>query len=394
MEKWLSKLKDNKIVAIILYARFPSEMAYGNHIIQIANSFVNNGCEVNIYYPKTYNKKTINEKPKNYYQVNQNINFFEVDNLDITSSKFYELMPLIFQKFFYTLNTFVWSKKLIKNFKGEQIAWSTNPNILRAIYKAFDKVVYEKHGQARYLQKVSINFLSKKDNFFPVALTKQSRIELEKSVNSPLYLPNGVDGSKFKFKRRESNEIITIGYLGYLETYGKDKGVLDSVKQIVEINKYKKTFTKIVGGPDSKINQIKEYINSNKQSEHFELSNEIKFNKVPSEISTFDIGIVPYPNNAHFNLYASPLKIFELASMGIPILASNIKSHLDLEEFNLGIQYFEAGNFEDFRKQLEKLLDNEELREELQTKSLKNIQDLYWDNRTKIILNSIRSSIG
>ena len=158
MEKWLSKLKDNKIVAIILYARFPSEMAYGNHIIQIANSFVNNGCEVNIYYPKTYNKKTINEKPKNYYQVNQNINFFEVDNLDITSSKFYELMPLIFQKFFYTLNTFIWSKKLIKNFKGEQIAWSTNPNILRAIYKAFDKVVYEKHGQARYLQKVSIMF--------------------------------------------------------------------------------------------------------------------------------------------------------------------------------------------------------------------------------------------
>ena len=100
MEKWLSKLKDNKLVAIVVYARFPSEMAYGNHIIQIANSFVNNGCGVNIYYPKTYNKKTINEKPENYYQVNQNINFFEVNNLDITSSKFYELMPLIFQKFF------------------------------------------------------------------------------------------------------------------------------------------------------------------------------------------------------------------------------------------------------------------------------------------------------
>ena len=32
----------NKKIAIITYARFPSEMAYGNHLIQIANSFIDN----------------------------------------------------------------------------------------------------------------------------------------------------------------------------------------------------------------------------------------------------------------------------------------------------------------------------------------------------------------
>ena len=48
----------NKKIAIITYARFPSEMAYGNHLIQIANSFIDNGFDVSIYYPKTYNTKT------------------------------------------------------------------------------------------------------------------------------------------------------------------------------------------------------------------------------------------------------------------------------------------------------------------------------------------------
>ena len=59
----------NKKIAIITYARFPSEMAYGNHLIQIANSFIDNGFNVSIYYPKTYNIKTIDERPEKYYGV-------------------------------------------------------------------------------------------------------------------------------------------------------------------------------------------------------------------------------------------------------------------------------------------------------------------------------------
>ena len=59
----------NKKIAIITYARFPSEMAYGNHLIQIANSFIDNGFNVSIYYPKTYNKKTIDVNYLNFQYV-------------------------------------------------------------------------------------------------------------------------------------------------------------------------------------------------------------------------------------------------------------------------------------------------------------------------------------
>ena len=73
----MSKLKKDKI-ALILYARFPSEMAYGNHLIQIANSFIKNEFDVNIYFPRTYNSKTIFERHRHRYEVNNNLkNKFE-----------------------------------------------------------------------------------------------------------------------------------------------------------------------------------------------------------------------------------------------------------------------------------------------------------------------------
>ena len=83
----------NKKVALITFARFPSEMAYGIHLVQIAKSFVENNCDVNVYYPKTYNLKTINELPSDYYKVNSDINFKEIENVDITSYKIYRIAP-------------------------------------------------------------------------------------------------------------------------------------------------------------------------------------------------------------------------------------------------------------------------------------------------------------
>ena len=93
MEEWLSKLIKRDSIAMVLYARFPSEMAYSHHIIQVAKGFVENNCDVNIYYPKTYNKKTLKETPEEYYGNLTNIRFIQINNVDITSFKIYEISP-------------------------------------------------------------------------------------------------------------------------------------------------------------------------------------------------------------------------------------------------------------------------------------------------------------
>ena len=95
----------NKI-AILTFARFPSEMAYGIHLVQIANSFIENDFDVNIYYPKTYNSKSISKEPSEYYGIKNNVNFKEVENFDITSYKVYNILPNVIQQTLYSINTF------------------------------------------------------------------------------------------------------------------------------------------------------------------------------------------------------------------------------------------------------------------------------------------------
>ena len=383
----------NKKVAVITFARFPSEMAYGIHLVQIAKSFVENNCDVNIYYPKTYNLKTISQQPSDYYKINSDINFKEIGNLDITSYKIYSIAPKILQKFAYSINTFVWGCKVRKNLENEDFLWSTNPNLILILKSLFKKSFYEKHGEAKYIQKFSISKLKRDKNVQMIGITKKSYEELSDSINPPIYLPLGVDRKLFFPKNLETSH-LTIGYVGMLETHNVDKGVLNACKEIVKLNNDFETKTIIVGGPNKKLEEIKKFVEINNKSSYFEINKFVPHEEVPEIISKFDIGIVPYPNNKHMNLYASPMKIFELASCGVPILASDIESHLELESLNLGIVYFNHQNFDDFNEKLINLIKDEKLRAELTEKSLDNIDKLSFANRAKEILISACGSTG
>ena len=383
----------NKKVALITFARFPSEMAYGIHLVQIAKSFAENNCDVNVYYPKTYNLKTINELPEDYYKVNSDINFKEIENVDITSYKIYRIAPKILQKFAFSINTFIWGYKVRKNLDNEDFLWSTNPNLILVLKNLFKKSFYEKHGEAKYIQKFSISKLKRDKNVQMIGITNKSYEELSDSINPPIYLPLGVD-KKIFFPRNLETSDLTIGYVGMLETHNVDKGVLDACKEIIKINNDFETKTIIVGGPNKKLEEIRKFVEINNKSSYFEINEFVPHEKVPEIISRFDIGIVPYPNNKHMNLYASPMKIFELASCGVPILASDIESHLELESLNLGIVYFDNQNFDDFNEKLINLIEDEKLRSELTKKSLTNIDKLSFVNRAKEMLNSACGSTG
>ena len=155
MEKWLSALSPKVDVAIAL-----CKVSYRNGIWKSCNtnrkSFSKNNCNVNIYYPKTYNSKTLKETPEQYYGQIKNVNYVMVNNTDLTSYKIYELLPSIIQKVLFSLSTFIWARKL-KNNQGEKIIWSTNPNILYIAHKFFNKIIYEKHGEAKYIQEIFNN---------------------------------------------------------------------------------------------------------------------------------------------------------------------------------------------------------------------------------------------
>ena len=91
----------------------------------------------------------------------------------------------------------------------------------------------------------------------------KNRLSNFQKILAKLYLPNGVDKELFS-KQNTNGDEIAIGYLGMLETYGVDKGVLEAVIKIDELNSQYTINTKIIGGPKNKLNEIKTFVsNSN-----------------------------------------------------------------------------------------------------------------------------------
>ena len=132
---------------------------------------------------------------------------------------------------------------------------------------------------------------------------------------------------------------------------------------------------------------IKDFIKTSNEGKNYLVKPSIPHSEVSEALRNFDIGIVPYPSS-HMNKYASPMKIFEMAACGVPILASDIKSHKELEKFNLGIIYFKNGNFSDFSLRLQELIMMQ-IWKKLTQLSLKNIGNLSWDNRMNTVLTTL-----
>lgn len=383
-----------KNVALIVYGRFPTEKAYGSHLIDVANGFISNKVAVSIIYSQTSNDKTILESPESYY-ASEKIKYIEANNFDFTKLDFFKILPNILKKVLWSIGAYIWSRNLRSTLKDYDTIWSTNPNTLICHAKSSKTIIYEKHGAGKKFQKVILKQLSRFNNVYFVGTTKTSFKELSNLAKAKsIYLTNGVNLSEYKnTKINTKTNKLNVGYIGMLETYGKDKGVKDSFQQIKKLPDAHKIKATLVGGPKQKLDEI---VNEFKGSKiEFSYSDKIPKNEVPNAMKKLDIGIVPYPEETHMTNYASPMKIFEYAASNTVVLASDIKSNYELKDTDLGILYYEAGNFDDFRNKLLLLINNSELRNKLLLKSQNNIENYSLKKRFKTLIDfCVRSSNG
>ena len=383
-----------KNIGIIVYGRFPTEKAYGSHIIDTANGFINNNCNVSVFFSKTSNSKTISTSPEEYYD-NTRIKFIEMENYDFTKLFLYNFLPSFVQKIFWTLGAYFWSNTLKNHLDEFDTLWSTNPNLLINHVSSDKTIIYEKHGAGKFAQKYTIKKLSKHKNVYFVGTSKTSYKELAKlSPDNSIYLTNGVNLNSYKKNEPQiNNQEINIGYIGMLETYGEDKGVKDAFLELKKIAMDYKFKLTLIGGPQEKVDEIVKEFDDTKIE--FFYKYKIPKNKVPEYMNTLDIGIVPYPNEFHMANYASPLKIFEYAAGNAAILASDIKSNLELSETQLGIMYFKADDYDDFREKIINLISDDNLRNSLIENSKISIDNYTLSKRIESLINfCVRSSTG
>ena len=76
-------------------------------------------------------------------------------------------------------------------------------------------------------------------------------------------MPNGVDLKRYLPNTKEFSSTINIGYIGMLETYEKDKGVLQSFKILKKLAKDYDISITLIGDPESYRKKIdKEFVDS------------------------------------------------------------------------------------------------------------------------------------
>jgi len=343
----------DKKIFLLVYGRFPTEKAYGIHAVNQAKSFSDLGYEVTLCYPATNNVMTIDKTPEDYYEKKFNFHVNNVEFQDITSSKYFKYLPDILKKILWLIRSYQWSKLLKKDIVNG-IVWATNPISLYPHRKS-NNIIFEQHGQAKYIQRLFIYLLRKHNSIF-VGTTKYSYINLKKINKKSILLPNAVDTDLFKPKNTSVSSNLVVGYAGMLETYDVDKGVFKSVKAILSLLEEINFNIAIIGGPENKLHEIRKLVAKSQYKNNFTFKDRMSQSKLADEISNFDIGLVPYPKNTHMNKFASPLKIFEYLASGVVCLASDLESHTDIK-FE-GMNYFKNGDFNDFKKELKSLLSN------------------------------------
>ena len=370
-------------VSILVYGRMPTEKAYGIHALNQAKSFSKLGYEVELIHPSTNNIMTINETVQNYYGENFAFKIIEKENYDLTGLRVFKLLPNSLKKLLWLFSSYRWAKKLRVEL-SESIIWSTNPIVCWTLKSSF-KIIFEQHGEGKVVQKIFINKLKNKQCYL-VGTTKTSFNELEQINNNSIYLPNCVDIDRF-YPKYEEVEQIVVGYAGMLETYGFDKGMLNSTFGMLKLmdNIYFKVV--IIGGPEYKINEIKKVVSKSIHSENFQFIDRLPQGELAEQIRRFDIGLVPYPNNKHTNLYASPLKIFEYLASGVIPLVSDLTAHKEIELDE--IVFYKNDDFDHFNDMLHGLLDKEIIKSK-KIKIINQIQKLSLDNRTEKLLKLLR----
>ena len=402
----------SKSINLILFGRFPTERAYGVHAIAVASGYSRLGYETTILYPSTNNERTIFEDPKEYYD-NQDIYFQKINHHDITKYFWYKILPKTIQGFLWSTSAFLWSKKIKKYVNDpETINWSTNPILLYGSLQNKNYVIFEMHGRARRMQALALKLLDRKNSYRSVFISssKHGKEDLlkRKLLTKIEYLPNSVDLNLFKpslnNKERSplSGDCLHIGYVGQLETYGVDKGLyltIDAIARAISLNPHQvcgPTKLTIIGGPESSVNKLKKYLNKKTIEDLVSIDylGQRKQAELSSFISGFDIGIVPYPEDEHISLYSSPMKIFEYAACGIPIVASDIHAHKSLEDLGMGIEFYEAGNIDSLANLISRYLHNKNRDGEKGLTSLaeKNISvrnSLSWELRSKKTLEEL-----
>lgn len=239
----------------------------------------------------------------------------------------------------------------------------------------------------------SIKKLKYIDGF--IALNEEiERILLENKYKNVITAHDGVNMEIFKpiptkLARKKLN--LEQGksyciYTGRYQTLGKEKGIPEIIRSIKHINNNNIIFL-FVGGPlDLKDKYLKIAEESNIDKNKLKFIDHVDQKKLSLYLSAADVFLMPFPKIKHYDLYMSPLKMFEYMAHLKPIITTNLKSISKiLNHQNSFIS--NPGDIKSLAKNIEKSLTN--YNDKKVNSAYEKVKSFTWDKRAEKILNFI-----
>jgi len=365
----------------------PIELAHGLQVTQMCEAFAENNCEVELIVPRRVNP--IKEDVFSYYGIKKNFSIKKIPCLD--------LIFLNGRNMFFWIQTvtFLFFCKIFLLFKRYDVLYTRE----QAVGLFFKNFVLEIHLLPKKIKPFHLYIWKRACRL--VVLTpfiREGLIRMGISPDRIIVAPDAVSLIKFdlnlskeeaRMKTQLPQNKKLIGYVGMLKTLGMEKGIdiaIGALSLLVD----KDAMLVLVGGYEADINFYKEMSAKLGVKKRIIFVGRVSHALIPVYLKAFDVLIAPFPENKHYSLYMSPMKIFEYMASKRPIVSTKLPSLQGiLEDRGLLV---EPGNAEKLAEGINKILDNPKMAEDLTQKAYTEVSEKYtWYNRARNILNEIKN---
>jgi len=372
--------------------RLPTEKAHGIQIMKMCEAFALSGIEVELVVPWRFNP--MKEDPFEYYGVEKNFEITKLPCIDLMPlARFLGRLAFWIQSFSFAKSAFWYAF-----FKKADIIYSRDvpPLFFLSFFKR--NLVWENHNR-------NFNFIVRrvlKKCRKIIVITKGLKdfyISKGAELDKILVAPDGVDIEKFnidisKEKARQKLNLpldkILIGYAGMFRTMGMEKGIDVAVKTLNYLDE--QHILVLVGGRNKDIEFYQKLAKDWSLEDRVLFIGQVKHREVPFYLKAFDVLIAPFPDNEHYRLYMSPLKIFEYMASQRPIAASDLPSLREvLNEENSVL--IEPDNPRSLAEGVKNILQNADLADKISKQAYSDVQKYTWEKRAERILGFVSEKV-
>ena len=183
---------------------------------------------------------------------------------------------------------------------------------------------------------------------------------------------------------------LLVVYVGFMGTQDGLDLLLDSIEHIVKRENRQDTHFLLVGG-GTVLSELQEVIAKKHLAAFVTVTGQVSHDEVATYLSHADVGVAPDPKNA-MNDNSTMIKIFEYMAFSLPVVLFDLKE--GRRTAGPAALYAVPNDPVDFANQIARLLNSEELRQELGEYGRKRIEErLNWETEKVSLLRAYETAL-